>query len=368
MIEKILQEGDFLLKELKKDKIKTDIDEILSKERISHEELILLLLDNNDENLIKLGDLSKKFTERYFGKVITLFTPLYLSNYCLSGCKYCGFSIENKIERIKLSKEEIIEELKEIKKHNIDSILLLTGCDRINTPFEYILDAVNISKDYFSEVVIEVYPMETEEYEILVKNGLTGVTQYQETYNEKVYEELHPYGPKKDFWYRLYTQERAIKGGVWEVTLGVLLGLNDPIEDVFKMILHAEYLQKKFPNIEVNISFPRLRTQGINFKERYYVSDKMLLRYIFVSRIYLKNVGITISTRENSKLRDILIGYGITKMSAGSKTTVGGYSKYNNSAKQFEVEDTRSVEEIIEAIKSKGYRPEVTNWIRGGVA
>lgn len=366
-IEEILKEGDLILKSSKRKKIKINIDSILSKEKISHEELLLLLLDDNDENLIKLGELSKKITERYFGKVITLFTPLYLSNYCLSGCKYCGFSVENKIERIKLSKDEILNELREIKKYNIDSILLLTGCDRVNTPFEYILDAVNLSKDYFSEVVIEVYPMEIEEYLILAKNGLIGVTQYQETYNQEVYEELHPYGPKRDFWYRLYTQERAIKGGVWEVTLGVLLGLNDPIEDVFKMILHAEYLQKKFPNIEVNISFPRLRTQGINFQERFHISDKMLLRYIFVSRIYLKNVGITISTREKSKLRDILIGYGITKMSAGSKTTVGGYSKNYNSAKQFEVEDPRSVEEIIKVIKSKGYRPEVTNWVRGGV-
>lgn len=367
MIERILKEADLILEEIRKEKIEVDIDEILSKEKISYKELLALLLDDRDENLIKLGEWGKKITERYFGKVITLFTPLYLSNYCLSGCKYCGFSADNKIDRIKLSREEIIEEIKEIKKHNIDSILLLTGCDRINTPFEYILEAVEISKDYFSEVIVEVYPMEIEEYKILVKNGLTGVTQYQETYNEKLYEELHPYGPKKNFWYRLHTQERAIKGGVWEVTLGVLLGLNDPVEDVFKMILHAEYLQRKFSNIEVNISFPRLRTEGISFKERFHITDKKFLRFIFVSRVYLKNVGITISTRESPTLRDMLIGYGITKMSAGSRTTVGGYSREKTSSKQFKVEDSRGIEEIIEVIRKKGYRPEFTNWVRGGI-
>ncbi|MEN2983865.1 MAG: 2-iminoacetate synthase ThiH [Dictyoglomaceae bacterium] len=366
MIEEVLKEADKILKERNQ---KTSIENVLFKEKIFPYELLTLLLDDNDENLYLMAEVSKKITERYFGKVINLFTPLYLSNYCTCGCSYCGFSMENRnLKRIKLNEEEILKELKTIKSFGIDSILLLTGCDMINTPFEYILSGVKIAKDMFSEVAVEVYPLKEEEYKILVQNGLTGVTQYQETYNKEVYDKLHPYGPKRDYYYRLYTQERALKGGVKEVTLGVLLGLNDPIEDVFKMILHAEYLMKKFPNAEINVSFPRFRPAGTNFKESFKITDKMMLRFIFSARIYLKNVGIPLSTRENSKFRDALIGYGITKMSAGSKTCVGGYSKEYYSGNQFENEDKRSVEEIVEVIKRKGYRPEFTNWVKGVVA
>lgn len=353
---------------LKEERIKErNIKRIIQKEKLDPYELLSLLIDDNDENLFLIAEESKKITERYFGKVITLFTPLYLSNYCNSSCLYCGFSAQNtKLNRKKLNLEEIEEELNKIKSQGIDSILLLTGCDRINTPFEYILSAVKIAQKLFSEVVIEVYSLEEEEYRILCENGLSGVTCYQETYNEKLYKELHPYGLKRDFYYRLNTQERALKGGAKEVTLGVLLGISEnPIEDVFKMILHAEYLMEKYRNCEINVSFPRFRPAGTNFVEKSTISNKLLLRFIFSARIYLKNSGITISTRENPKLRDALIGYGITRMSAGSKTAVGGYAKEYDSGKQFENEDKRSIKEIIEVIKSKGYRPEFTNWIRG---
>jgi 2-iminoacetate synthase len=368
MIEKFLNWADDFLKEYRQKEFNFNIRRILRKEEINEEELLFLLYDQDDNNLILMAERSKKLTERYFGKVINLFTPLYLSNYCLSGCKYCGFSVENKIKRVKLNEEEIIEEYKAIKSQGIDSILLLTGCDRINTPFEYILWAVKEARKYFSEIVIEVYPMEKDEYRILVSNGLTGVTQYQETYNQKLYEELHPYGPKKDFWYRIKTQERAIEGGVFEVTLGILLGLNDPIEDTFKMLIHAKYLMKKYPKVEINISFPRFRPAGTNFSEKVKVNSKTLLRLIFSSRIYLPPLGITISTRESPEFRDNIIGYGVTKMSAGSKTSVGGYFRERDSGIQFEVEDRRSVKEFVEVIKSKGFRPEFTNWIKGEIA
>ena len=364
----ILKEADEILKNLDNlEHKRVDIKKILEKDKISKEELIILLADTSDENLILMANKSKQLTERYFGKAITLFTPLYLSNYCFSPCEYCGFSAKNKIFRKKLDSQEIIKEYESIKGMNIDSILLLTGCDKINTPFEYILDAVKLAKIYFSEISIEIYPMEEEEYKILVKEGLTGVVQYQETYNQETYKKLHPTGPKSDYEYRLYTQERALKAGVYEVTVGVLLGLNNPVEDVFKTILHAEHLSKKYPKAEINISFPRFRDPKTGFKPKYEVNEKSLLRFIFCARIYLPHVGITISTRESSKFRDSIIGYGVTKMSAGSRTTVGGYSKVESIESQFEIDDKRSVNEIIKAIKNKGYRPEFTNWIRGGL-
>lgn len=364
----ILKESDEILKNLNNlEHKKVSITKILEKDKISKEELIILLTDDSDENLILMAHKAKRLTEKYFGKAITLFTPLYLSNYCLSPCDYCGFSGKNKIFRKKLNQEEIVKEYEAIKRMNIDSILLLTGCDQINTPFEYILNAVKLAKNYFSEISIEVYPLKEEEYEILVKEGLTGVVQYQETYNQEKYKKLHPIGPKSDYEYRLYTQERALKAGVYEATVGVLLGLHDPIEDVFKTILHAEYLSKKYPKAEINISFPRFRDPKTGFKPQYEVNEKSLLRFIFCARIYLPHVGITISTRESSKFRDSIIGYGVTKMSAGSRTTVGGYHKVENTNSQFETDDKRSVNEIVKAIKDRGYRPEFTNWIRGGL-
>lgn len=368
MLREILKEADEILrKSYTLENKRGSIRKIIEQDRISKEELFILLTDNSDETLILMANKAKRLTEKYFGKVITLFTPLYLSNYCLSTCEYCGFSAKLQIPRRKLKEEEIIREYEAIKKTNIDSILLLTGCDRINTPFEYILNAVKLAKRYFSEISIEVYPMEEEEYKILVKEGLTGVVQYQETYNQETYKKFHPAGPKSDYEYRLYTQERALNAGVYEVTVGVLLGINDPYEDVFKTILHAEYLSQKYPKAEINISFPRFRDPKTGFKPKYQVNEKLLLRFIFCARIYLPYVGITISTRESSKFRDNIIGYGVTKMSAGSKTTVGGYAQTETTNVQFETEDRRTVNEVINAIKNRGYRPEFTNWIKGGL-
>lgn len=325
---------------------------------------LLSFLKNKDADLFEYALKSKDITEKYFGKSILLYAPLYISDYCVNGCLYCGFSALNKIKRKKLSLKEIELEMIELKNKNFDTILILSGEDRKNSPFIYIKDAVKLASKYFSEVLIEVYPLQIHEYRTLVKNGLVGVTLYQETYDVKLYDKLHKFGPKKDFYFRLTSLERALEAGVKEVNLGVLLGLKkDWIFDVFLCIAHAHFLQEKYPNAEINISFPRIK-ESVAKNKCYAVSDKEFVKIIISARIFLPRVGINISTRESSTIRDNLIGLGVTRMSAESKTTVGGYYLKENTNHQFEVSDNRGVEEIVQIISRKGYRAEFTNWIK----
>lgn len=317
-----------------------------------------------DIDIYKYAIKAKEITEKYFGKSILLYAPLYISDYCVNGCLYCGFSALNKITRTKLSLNEIEKELKALKTKNFNTILILTGEDRKNSSFDYIRQSVKLASKYFSEVLVEVYPLSSNEYKKLILEGLCGVTLYQETYDEVLYKNLHKFGPKRDFNYRLNAPQRAAEHNIKELNIGALLGLNkDWRFDVFMTVAHAAYLQNEYPYTEVNISFPRIKA-SVAKNTCYLVSDRDFVKSIVLSRIFLPRVGINISTRENINMRDNLIGIGITRMSAESKTTVGGYFSKKNDKFQFEVSDSRSIDEIIKVLESKGYRAEFTNWVK----
>lgn len=330
-------------------------------------EILLKLLDylNNDKiELYPLAVEAKRITQSFFGKTVLIYAPLYISNYCINGCLYCGFSKTKKIKRKKLSYDQIKNELLSLKNKGFDTVLLLTGEDRVNSPFEYIKKSVEIASELFSEVMIEVYPLSETEYSSLVKAGLSGMTLYQETYDRKLYSELHPLGPKKDYRWRLEAVERALKSGIKEVSIGALMGLHpDWKYDVFMSIAHAEFLQKRYPDAEINISFPRIR-ESVAENKCFVVSDRNFVKSIIISRILLPRAGINLSTRESSFIRDNIIEAGVTRISAESKTTVGGYSKKESGSIQFEVSDTRTVQEIVKMLREKGYRAEFTNWVR----
>lgn len=198
----------------------------------------------------------------------------------------------------------------------------------------------------------------------MVEYGLVGITLYQETYDIAIYDAVHKFGIKKDFKRRLLAVEDAARAGVKEINIGCLLGLCDDVyKDVFLAAMHLKYLYRKFPNIEYSISFPRIRNfQGCSFKYTE-VCDFDFVKFIVFSRLFLKNVGINISTREAADLRDNLIGLGVTKMSAESKTTVGGYAEIKNTSSQFEICDDRSLEDVVLSIRRKGYNPEFINWV-----
>jgi len=348
----------------KKRPSKKDAIDILTKDEITEVDYIKLLNCYDLDVLEVAARKAKDITERYFGKNIFLYAPLYISNFCSSGCIYCGYSCFNKIKRKRLNINEIEDEMKALKKKGFQTILILTGEDNTKEGFNHLKDAVRFARRYFSEVLIETSPLTLEGYMELVNEGLTGVTLYQETYDLDTYKKVHLLGKKRDFKARLCAIERAIEAGVREVNIGCLLGLcSDYLKDVFLLSMHAMYLLKKYSKVELSISFPRIRPfKGMKFNYTE-VSDLELVKFIVYTRLFLKSVGINISTRERSDLRDNLIGLGVTKMSAESKTSVGGYSKEGHSFEQFEVSDKRSLDEIIKVIRSKGYNAEFTNWV-----
>jgi len=218
-------------------------------------------------------------------------------------------------------------------------------------------------KKYFNSISIEIYPLNQNEYEKVISEGVDGLTVYQEVYDRDIYDKIHLAGPKKDYLYRLNAPERACKAGIRSVNIGALLGLNDWRIEIFKTAIHGMYLQNKYLETEVSVSLPRLRPHYGYYKASCNVTDKNIVQIITALRLFMPRVGITMSTRESGNFRDNLIGLGITKMSAGSTTKVGGHTENQDSVGQFEICDDRTVEEVKEAIYNKGYQPVFKDWL-----
>lgn len=326
------------------------------------------------DSLEELARKARAITLNNFGRAIQLYTPLYLSDYCVNECVYCGFNANNKIRRRKLTLEEVEREARAIHATGLRHILILTGDSRQLSPIAYIKECVTLLRRYFSSISIEIYALTEDEYAELVAAGVDGLTIYQETYDEELYARLHPSGPKTDYHFRLEASERGARAGMRNVNIGVLLGLNDWRKDVYAMALHAHRLERKFPAVEIGVSLPRLRPF---FKEenrdlfssfsRFEVTDKDLVQIIVAFRICMPRLGISISTREAPTLRDNLIGLGVTRMSAGSTTRVGGRTiEYLDEINpgQFEIADRRSVAEIVLMLEAKGYQPVMKDWLQ----
>jgi 2-iminoacetate synthase len=216
-------------------------------------------------------------------------------------------------------------------------------------------------KKYFTSISIEIYPLETEEYAELVAAGVDGMTIYQEVYDQKIYEELHIAGPKRNYAYRFDAPERACQAGMRTVNIGALLGLNDWRKEAFITGIHANYLQGKYLDVEISMSPPRMRPHAGGFPPKVIVDDKNLVQYILAYRLFMPRSGITLSTREAAKLRNNLLKLGVTKMSAGVCTAVGGHTQ-RGSASQFEISDERSVAEVAAMLYQEGYQPVYKDW------
>lgn len=310
-----------------------------------------------------LAKQAQAITRQYFGKAIGLYAPLYLANYCENACVYCGFHAGLKIPRSKLSPESIEKECQAIAKTGIQNILLLTGESRKHSAPEYLHQAVEIAKKYFPNIALEVYPLETSEYQMLFQAGVDGVTIYQETYNKERYAELHPAGKKRDYSYRYNTPARIAESGIRHIGLGPLLGLTAWQEDVPAAFEHLRTLEKAYPGVEYSLSFPRI--QKINEHNYQLVSDADMVRIMCIARILFPRIGINLSTRESAEFRDNVVPLVVTRMSAGSLTTVGGYTKKNaTDTPQFSVNDERSLAEIKNMLLDKGFDPVLTDWRR----
>ncbi|OQA57066.1 MAG: 2-iminoacetate synthase [Candidatus Omnitrophica bacterium ADurb.Bin277] len=333
--------------------------------------LLALLSPCAARHLEAMARKAHELTSRHFGKVIQLYTPLYLSNYCENRCEYCGFNAANDLPRRTLTMEEVEREAAYIAATGLEHILVLTGGSRRRAALSYIKDAIRVLKKHFSSISVEIYALTEAEYSEIVNEGVDGLTIYQETYDEAVYDRVHQAGPKKDFRFRLEAPERAAGVGIRGVNIGALLGLNDWRSEAFFLGLHAKYLQDVFPDAEVAVSVPRLRPHEGSFKEIKPVSDRDLVQIILALRLFLPRLGITISTREPSELREHLLPLGITRMSAGSTTEVGGHTLggigaggASVKAEQFEIADKRDVEEVKAMLAAKGYQPVMKDWMQ----
>lgn len=340
----------------------SDIKKSLSKEKLDEFDFLNLISNKAQNYLEDMARISRRNYLRHFGRVIQLYIPIYVSNYCSSDCSYCGFSKKNKIKRKHLTKDEIEAEAKEIAKTGIKHILLLTGEAKKIADLDYLKMAIGVLKKYFSSIAIEIYPLDIDEYMELKDTGVDSLTVYQEVYDKDIYQEVHTSGEKRDYLYRLDTPERGAKAGFRAINIGVLFGLADIQKEAFFSAIHAKHLMDKYLECEISLSLPRINHAEGDYKPRYELDDKTFLQIMLAYRIFMPMIGINVSTRERASFRDNLLGLGVTKLSAGSKTDVGGYEGIDASTPQFDISDERSVEEIVKVIKQKGYQPVFKDW------
>lgn len=341
----------------------SDILRILNKDNLDEFDFLALLSPTAESYLEEMAQKSHRLTVQYFGKTILLYTPIYIANHCVNKCSYCGFNVENKINRKRLSLEEIEAEARSISSSGLRHILLLTGESKKESPVSYIVDAVKILKKYFDSISIEIYPLTEDEYIEVIEAGVDGLTVYQEVYDEDVYDRVHIAGPKKNYRFRLDAPERGCIAKMRNVNIGALLGLSDWRIESFFTGLHTSYLQNKYSDVDISVSLPRIRPHAGSFEDIFVVNDKSLVQIMLAIRLFLPRVGITISTREQQELRDNLIALGVTKMSAGVSTEVGGHSSKNKTEAQFDISDKRSVREVRDTIEAKGYQPLFKDWM-----
>ncbi len=342
-----------------------DVEAALAKEgNGTPEDFMALVSPAAESKLEEMAQVSRQLTLKRFGRVMQLYLPLYLSNECQNICTYCGFSYENKIARLTLNEEQVLREVEVIKAFGYDHILLVSGEANLTVGIDYFERMVRLIRPYFSSVMLEVQPLELEEYKRLIDAGVSTVLVYQETYHEAHYRLYHQKGKKSNFNYRLQTPERLGLAGVHRIGLGALLGLEDWRADSFYTALHLYYLQKQFWKTKYSISFPRLRPAVGCQQPNHPMSDRQLVQLICAYRIFNEHVEMSLSTRESPAFRDQVIKLGITAISAGSKTDPGGYAGKLAALEQFEISDGRSPAEVAGMIRSQGYEPVWKDWDR----
>lgn len=330
-----------------------EVAALLYPPQIADRDLPLLFAPAADALLETMAQRAQAITAHRFGKIVNLYAPLYLSNECVNNCAYCGFAQHHGFARRTLTVAEALAEAEVLRREGFRHILLVSG--EAPRAFHVAqLEAVTTRlADRFAGIGIEVFPMSRPEYERLERAGVDNLALYQETYDRHVYASLHR-GPKADFNRRLAAIEAGGEAGFRALGIGALLGLTDWRREATALALHGRYLQKRFWQSRVAISFPRLRPAEGGFQPPCPVHDRDLAQMIVALRLALPDAEIVISTRERAALRDRLIPLGVTRMSAGSKTNVGGYQSPLSSGDQFSVDDDRPPQAVAQAIEAAG--------------
>ncbi len=339
-----------------------EVERALAKEKLDLEDFKALISPAARPYLEQMAQKSRMLTKKRFGNTIQMYAPMYLSNECQNICTYCGFSLTNKIPRRTLTDAEILKEVAFLKEKGYDHILLVTGEANRTVGVEYIKNAIELIRSQFSNITIEVQPLDQEEYELLIESGLYAVLVYQETYHRDEYKKHHPKGRKSNFEYRLDTPDRLGKAGIHKIGLGALFGLEDWRADSFFTALHLKYLQKTYWKTKYSISFPRLRPHSGGLEPKVEMTDADLVQLICAFRLLDEDLELSMSTRESEVFRNNIVNLGATSMSAESKTNPGGYSVEPQSLEQFEISDERSTEEIVSMLKEQGLEVVWKDW------
>ncbi|BCI61665.1 MULTISPECIES: 2-iminoacetate synthase ThiH [Bacteroidales] len=344
-------------------KTAADVEAALHKEYLDVEDFKALISPAAQPYLEVMARLSQQYTLQRFGKTISMFVPLYITNSCTNFCIYCGFNHNNPMSRIILTEEEIVNEYKAIKKlAPFENLLLVTGENPAKAGVPYIERALQLAKPYFSNLQIEVMPLKAEEYERLTHSGLNGVICFQETYNKANYNIYHPKGMKSKFDWRVNAFDRMGQAGVHKIGMGVLIGLEDWRTDITMMAYHLRYLQKHYWKTKYSVNFPRMRPSEGHFQPNVVMSDRELAQVTFAMRIFDHDVDISYSTRESAQFRNNMATLGVTTMSAESKTEPGGYFTYPQSLEQFHVSDERTAVQVERDLKALGREPVWKDW------
>lgn len=336
---------------------------------LTHREAAVLLECDLEDEKEKMFKLAKEIKQKLYGNRIVIFAPLYLSNYCVNGCVYCPYHSKNKtICRKKLTQEEIAQEVIALQDMGHKRLALESGEDPVNNPIEYILESIKTiysikhKNGDIRRVNINIAATTVEEYKKLKDAGIGTYILFQETYNKKSYEELHPTGPKHNYAYHTEAMDRAMEGGIDDVGIGVLFGLNMYRYDFVGLLMHAEHLEAAKGVGPHTISVPRICPADDIDPNAFSnsISDEMFEKIVAIIRIAVPYTGMIVSTRESKITRERVLELGISQVSGGSCTSVGGYAQKEteeDNSKQFEVTDTRKLDEIVNWLLEFGYIP-----------
>ena len=348
------------------------IDEIIEKAKerkgLTHREASVLLACENQEKIEEIYDLAEQIKKDFYGNRIVMFAPLYLSNYCINQCVYCPYHAQNRdMARKKLTQKEVEQEVIALQNMGHKRLAIEAGEDPINNPIEYILDCIHTiyqikhKNGAIRRVNVNIAATTIENYRKLADAGIGTYILFQETYHKESYEKLHPAGPKHDYAYHTEAMDRAMEGGIDDVGLGVLFGLDKYRYEFAGLLMHAEHLEAVHGVGPHTISVPRIKraadidpTQFDNG-----ISDEIFCKIAACIRVAVPYTGMIISTRESAELREKIIRLGVSQISGGSRTSVGGYQEKErpHDTEQFEVSDERTLDEVVNWLMSAGYIP-----------
>lgn len=340
-----------------------DVEIALSKERLDVDDFMALISPAAVPYLEPMARRSREITLRRFGKTISMYIPMYVSNACTNHCVYCGFNHDNPLKRTTLTMDQVKAECEAIRRLGpFENLLIVSGEFPALNGVDYLEQVLHVARPYFNNLTIEVMPLKERDYERLTHSGLNGVVCFQETYNGANYKNYHPRGMKSIYEWRLNGFDRMGAAGVHKIGMGVLIGLEDWRTDVTMMARHLRYLRRNYWRTRYSINFPRMCPAEGGYQPKVIMSDKELAQLTFAFRLFDNDVDISYSTREKPEFRANMMKLGVTSMSAGSKTEPGGYVSTPEALEQFEVSDGRTPEEVADEIRKLGYEPVWKDW------